>query len=127
MAVSPPEITTSRALGAQEIFRAKAPPPLRVEVPELGGHLFVRVLPAGERDAMESAIRRAVEAGDPSIHARVVCVCACDEAGKRLFEDGAEQELAEMEDGRVIVRIADAAGEHNQLSPRAREQAAKNS
>ena len=118
MPASPLE-ATSRPLGAQEIFRHQAPPPLRVEVPEVGGHVHVRVLAAGERATLDF--------DSPAFVARVTTLAACDESGKRLFDDGAEKELAELEDGRVIFRVADAAVRHNALLKADREEAAKTS
>lgn len=110
---------TSRPLGAQDLFRHQAPPPLRVEVPEVGGHVHVRVLSAGERATLDF--------DSPDFAARVTTLAACDAAGKRLFDDGAEKELAELEDGRVVFRVADAAVKHNALLKGDREEAAKNS
>jgi hypothetical protein len=64
----------------------------RVDVPELGGAVFIRAMSGSERDAWEKSLivgkgkRRDVDT--TNVRAKLVCRVACDESGKRLLEDG---------------------------------------
>jgi hypothetical protein len=126
MAASSPESNGAAApLSAASIFRSAPPPPTRVDVPELGGYVFVRVLTAGERARLEASIESAKAKGE-SLPAHAVAACCCDESGRLLFEEGAARELATA-DSRVIDRIAAEAARLNLLKPADREGVEKNS
>tara|TARA_R110002020_G_scaffold150991_3_gene327926 strand:- start:1084 stop:1428 length:345 start_codon:yes stop_codon:yes gene_type:complete len=60
-----------------------------VEVPEWGGSLYIRMLTASERDKFEaSCVGTGKKQNLTNIRARLVVLCACDEAGERMFGDG---------------------------------------
>lgn len=61
----------------------------RVDIPEWGGHVFVRMLPAEERDAWETeiTIRRGsdIQMDTRNVRARFAVRVVCDQDGKPLF------------------------------------------
>ena len=60
-----------------------------VEVPEWGGSLYIRMLTASERDKFEaSCVGTGKKQNLTNIRARLVVLCACAEAGARLFTEG---------------------------------------
>jgi hypothetical protein len=67
----------------------------QVEVPEWGGHVFVRSLSGAERDAYESGIasirwsgtKPTVESNRANVRARLVAMATVDENGRNLFTD----------------------------------------
>ncbi len=59
----------------------------RVDVPELNGACFIRVLPARERDAYDTSINDGVHRDVTNCSARLVVLCLCDESGQPLFDD----------------------------------------
>jgi|TARA_R100000734_G_C3316578_1_gene109134 hypothetical protein len=65
-----------------------------VEVPEWGGSLYIRMLTASERDKFEaSCVGTGKKQNLTNIRARLVVLCACDEAGERLFTDADAEAL----------------------------------
>ncbi len=65
-----------------------------VEVPEWGGSLYIRMLTASERDKFEaSCVGTGKKQNLTNIRARLVVLCACDEAGERMFTDGDAEAL----------------------------------
>lgn len=84
------------ALNREEILKANdLPAPERLEVPEWGGEVYVRVMTGVERDAWEAASMRMVGRGRKremvpkleNARARLCAICLCDEKGDRLFSD----------------------------------------
>lgn len=86
----------ARTLTASDLLAAKPPAPTPLEIPTLGGRVYVRAMSATERDAWETEQwRRQQEVvagravGLPNalvnIRARLVARTACDETGKLLF------------------------------------------
>jgi hypothetical protein len=77
-----------KQLGAAD-FRAAKEKPRRVEpveVPDLGGTVYVRALTALEKDRLDDVLTD--DRGRPiadNVRAKVVAMCACDAAGKALF------------------------------------------
>lgn len=64
----------------------------KVDVPELGGHIYIRAMSGVERDSWEKSLmvgrgkRRDIDT--TNVRARLVARTACDESGKRIFDDG---------------------------------------
>ena len=64
-----------------------------IEVPEWGGSVYIRCLTAAERDAWEASVVNLEAKGKQpktdlrNLRAKLVVRCACDEEGKRIFED----------------------------------------
>ena len=63
----------------------------RVDLPELGGHVFVRGMSGVERDAWERSLvvgkGRRRDYNLDNVRARLAARCICDEAGTRTFTD----------------------------------------
>lgn len=113
----------SRDLTKADIFNAAWPAPVRVEVPALGGHLYVRVLSAAERDGLELEAHRARQGGggeDAGVNyrGRLVALCACDEQGRRLFVDDDAAEVGRRP-GPFVDPVAVAAARANGIGDEA--------
>jgi len=95
----------------------------RVDVPEWGGHVFVRVLTAAERDALEliweSTKRR-------NLRARLAVSTVCDEHGADIFHVDDVEQLGRQA-STALVRIADTALRVNGFTKADVEQLEKNS
>ena len=76
--------TKSAGLTRDAILAAEDLKSKRVEVPEWGGHVFVRQMTAGDRDKFDAFI---FEQSGASIRAWLVGMCAVDGEGKRMFTD----------------------------------------
>jgi hypothetical protein len=94
-----------------------------VEVPEWGGSVWVRTVSASERDKLEMEWERTKRV---HFRARLVFVCACDEAGAPLFREtdipclGAKSTTA-------VTRICDVAFRLNGFTKTEIEELEKNS
>lgn len=104
-------------------FFTPRPPVLeRVEIPDWQGHCFVRVLSGIERDTWEIAQAKERESGTlGNVRARLVCLCACDEAGRRIFTDDDARQLGSVVDGRVLDTLFEAAARLNRVLGFAKE------
>jgi len=90
-----------------------------VEVPELGGRVFVREMTAAERDAYDATLFDAD--GKPvreNWRARMVAMTACDEQGQLLFSPQ-HAELLGRKSAAVIARIYREAARLNRLTEEA--------
>jgi hypothetical protein len=114
----PPGLTAAAIL-----TRATEIKTLRVEVPEWGGAVFVRMMTAGERDRWDITVRNDAFR-DASAY--LVALTACDEAGNRLFRDDQVAELAAL-NGVAVERVATRALRLNRLRVRDREEIRGNS
>lgn len=88
-----------------------------VEVPEWKGTVYVRAMTGTERRQFFLHL-----ANDTLTGAMMVCWCACDEAGHRLFEDGDVEALSQKH-GKALDRIANAALKFNGLTAEAQDDA----
>lgn len=102
---------------------ARTPRIRRVEVPELDGHVHVRMMSAAERDAFEAAH---LKAKDANFRARLVVATACDESGVLLFQP-ADAAAVGNQPAALIEPIAKAAAEFNRLTDAEVEDLRKNS
>jgi len=84
--------------------------PTLVEVPEWGGHVYVRSITAAEASALEPGASR----DESSRLALIVARCACDENGERIWKDADIPRLNKMPIA-GIVRVAQAVGQLNAL------------
>lgn len=64
----------------------------RIPVPEWDGEVCIRAMSGRQRDQFE---QRARGQDLTNIRAFVVCLCACDESGKRLFTDSDVEALGD--------------------------------
>ena len=99
----------------------------RVEVPEWGGHVYVRSLSVAELDRFRAdGERRKATAGPHDATVRLVVLAACDERGVPLFRP----EDAETLRGRSVTaveRVGAAALRLNTVTEAAADAAEKNS
>lgn len=98
-----------------------------VELAELGGKVFLRVLSSRERDALEAEFTDAKNnlGKLDNIRAKLVVRALCDEQGKRIFTDAEVEQVGEMP-APLVSRIFDAAARHNGMTADAVESARKN-
>lgn len=88
-AIPEPEVRHSVELGKDAIFRARDLQVEQVEVPEWGGHVFVRGMTAGQRDRLEASMID--KKGQPAparlseFRTRMVITCVVDSKGVPLF------------------------------------------
>ena len=88
--------------------RNKVPKEL-VEVPELGGSVYVTKLTAGVRDLFDKKLNENKVNGEvnlENVRAKFVALVVVDEDGKRLFEDSDIEWLGEL-DSDGIQKIVD--------------------
>jgi hypothetical protein len=69
----------------RESFFALKPEVREVQVPALGGSVFVRMMTAGDRDRFEAD---QIKSGEKDFRARLTAATACDADGVLLFGPG---------------------------------------
>ncbi len=115
-------------LSRDEILKADDLPHEDVPVPEWGGAVRVRTLPATERDAFESAVAAGRRNGRfmPNFRARLASLAVVGEDGKPLFS---EEDVASLgrKSGKALDRVADAAMRLAGLSEEGQKEAEGNS
>jgi hypothetical protein len=110
-------------LSREQIFAAPDIKTEKVDVPEWGGHVFVRVMNGYERQAFEE---KQQELKLHSFRERLAVTAICDESGKLLFTPADVEALRAKSSG-VLTRIADVVLKLNGIGPSAVEAAEKNS
>ncbi len=117
-------LTREQILGASDLNTE------RVDVPEWGGAVFVRPMTAAERDEYEQSMVASRGADEKAnlrnVRARLVVVCATDEAGKRIFSE-TDVEALGAKSARAVNRVFQAASRLNALTTSDVEDLAKNS
>jgi hypothetical protein len=117
----PAPLTAGQILAA-----ADRPQPVRVQVPEWSGFVYVREMTAGERDRYEKQLIDS-RAGGPFLpRAWLAVLTICDAEGKRLFADDQAGEIAKRS-AAALDRVFDAASALNGLGAGDIEDAEKNS
>jgi len=97
-----------------------------LELPELGGKIFLRVISSRERDAIEQEISNAKGTANlQNIRAKMVIRAVSDADGKRVFSD-ADADLVGDMPAPLVGKIFDAACKHNGMTGEAVEDARKN-
>lgn len=112
-------------LSREDILTAKDLPVHKVETPEWGegASVFVRKLPAVEREAIRDRDTDKEEGNDLG---RFAALVICDAAGERLFDDGDAEALGNK-DAVVLNRIMEETHAHNGVGEAAEDKIAKNS
>jgi len=88
-------------LDKNKILAVNDTKPVKVSVPEWGGHVYLRVMRGDERMVFESL----VNTDDMSfIREKLLCTCICDEEGGRIFADD-DFKLLAAKSSRVINRL----------------------
>lgn len=103
------------ALTADQILAADDLGLLRVEVPEWGGDVFVRVMSVGERDEYERQWIGKKETGIENFRTQYLARVLCDDKGKLLFSREQIAALAQKS-GAVMGRLFDVAMRHNKMT-----------
>jgi hypothetical protein len=108
----------------------KGPAPTPVDVPQLGGQVFLRVMSGTERDAFESESYKvngkSVELNRANFRARLLVKCLADEAGVRMLADDDAAALGKLPADLLDV-LATKASAINGMSAKDCEDLAKNS
>ncbi len=101
--------------------------PLKVEIPERDGHVFVCRITAQEREQWEKVFT-GTDDNDPNTRGSFVWLTLCDETGERLFV-GEDKQIAPFaqKDALFVSRIFKAAIKHNGMATEFGEETAKNS
>lgn len=120
-----PSAALSRLLDRAAILGASDVQSERVEVPEWGGHVYVRAMTGTDRDAWEQMLVKDGKSNVDNARAKLVVVSTVDEDGNRLFavED---VELLGRKSGAALTRIAAVAQRLSKLSVADLEEAVKN-
>lgn len=100
------DITREQLLTPVEVSKEK------VEIPELGGHIWIKGMTAAGRSRFERQFQSATGKSSvrkiSEIRERLVIACACDENGKSLFTEEDIKSLGKQSIG-IIERIVNAA------------------
>lgn len=104
------------ALRREQILGADDRPRERVEVPEWGGHVYVRAMSGAERDAWEVGLGAGSETQNlANVRARLAALCMVDEEGRRLFADEDAEQLG-AKSAAALERVFRAASRLNALA-----------
>ena len=114
-------LTRKQILEAKDLIKQK------VEVPEWGGEVYVRMMTGSERDSFERGIINEDRTANLSnIRAKLCALTIVDESGNRIFTDEDVKEIGEKS-ALVLDRIFQVAQNLNGISPADVEDLAKNS
>jgi hypothetical protein len=94
----------------------------RVDVPEWGGHVNVRVMTARERDGLEHRFKNS----NVGYRAYLVAMLSCDDKGEDLFASGDIPALEEKS-ATAMTRVVKVAMRLNGMTEESIEEAEKNS
>ncbi len=101
-----------------------------VEVPELGGSVYVRAMTGAESDVLtEMVLAHEARTGNnrlPHLKAIMAVLTVCDEHGGRLF-DMADVDMLLTKEGTALSRLFEVARRLNGLNPEDEEALLKNS
>lgn len=98
-----------------QLKQAGSRKPLKINVPEWGFDLYVRILTVGERDSYENLWLTRGKGGVKDFRSEYLCRVLCDESGQRIYGDGDVAEVAGL-DGSILARVFDIAASHNKLT-----------
>lgn len=102
-------------LSAEQILAADDSGSLKVEVPEWGGDVYVRVMSVGERDSYERLWIGKKETGIENFRTEYLARVLCNDKGELLFTRTQVDALAKKS-GAVMGRIFDIAMKHNRMT-----------
>jgi hypothetical protein len=121
----------SNALTRDVIIGVKDSKMERVEVPEWGGHVYVRTLTGRERDAFEAETMKTRKGQKPgegnydNFRARFVALTMCDESGELLFKTRQEVAVLGSKSVAALQRVFIKAQELNGMSDQVEEELAE--
>jgi hypothetical protein len=105
--------TTAHVLTAADILESDDCPRVRVEIPEWGGHVYLRTLDAAELWTLQDQIK--ANKDNLSLMCLIVAMAACDEKGERLFT-AQDAEKLKAKNAQALIRVCDAAQRLNGLT-----------
>ncbi len=125
----------SRELTREDILKADDLKIERVDVPEWGGHVFVRVLPAAQYDKFQAdnlkvsgvGRNKKTEANFANFSSRLAVLAVVDSKGKPLFDSAADVAALAEKSGVAMERVIKRAMTINGFDREAVEEATKNS
>lgn len=123
----------SKQLGKADFFSPRPVPVERVDVPELGGHVYVRMLSVTERDRLDASNYAPGKDGTSEYspvgaRARFAAAVLCDERGEPLFLEDDWRQLGDKGPwGAVLSRVIRKAKRLNGMDESAVDEAEKNS
>jgi hypothetical protein len=102
-------------LTADQILSANDSRVHRVEVPEWGGEVHIRVMSVGERDSYERLWIGKSQAGIENFRTEYLARVLCDDKGSLLFTRDQIDKLS-TKNGDVMGRLFDLAMKHNKMT-----------
>jgi len=115
-------LTAEKILKSQDIHE-----PEKVDVPEWGDHVYVRVMNGIERDRFELMVSKGMDKpSTANIRAALCVMTICDQSGKRLFTDNQAAHLG-AKNSVALDRIFDVAQKINKLKQEDMDELEKNS
>ena len=99
-------------LNKKAILAAKTPKHKTLHIAELGGDIGIKVMSAGEREALEQSMSE--QKDKHGIRASVFVHSVCDQDGKLIFDDN-DLEAVKNLPASVVMRVFDAANELNEV------------
>jgi len=113
-----------KVLTAADLLGAPIGAPVPVDLPELGGRVYVREMTAAERDKFDEDLRDDGGKLKDGYRAQLVAATVCDADGKLLFRPEQAAELANR-GAALVVKLARVAAKVNALTAEAVEDAKK--
>jgi hypothetical protein len=116
------------SISREQLLAPASPVIEEVQVPELGGSVFVRVMSGFERDAYEASLLAARKEGKEfeNVRARLVVRTVCDKDGNLLLTP-ADADTLGKQNWKALGRIVEAAQRLNRLTLRDLEELKGNS
>ncbi len=113
------------------ILAFKPKPTVKINVPEWGGEVFIRIMSGQERDAYEDETYR-VNGADVSVNrlnlrARLLVRCLSDESGARIFASDSDAEALGQTPSPILDKLFSEAAKVNGITPKDEADLAKNS
>jgi hypothetical protein len=102
-------------LTAEQILAADDSLVHRVEVPEWGGEVYIRVMSVGERDSYERMWIGAQKTGIENFRTQYLARVLCDEKGNLMFSRDHIEGLSKK-NAVVMGRLFDLAMRHNKMT-----------
>jgi hypothetical protein len=115
-------------LSAEQILKANDQADIKkIDVPEWGGFVYVRIMSGKERDRWELLVSKSVDKPQTAnIRASLCAMTICDEKGKRVFTDNQIESLG-AKSSTALDRVFSVSKTINRLSDDDLEELEKNS
>lgn len=105
-------------LSKQQILDAKDIKIEKVEVPEWGGSVYIKVMNATQRDEFETFVYKRQDQKDLGGMRVLLCkLCICDAEGKQMFESTDDVKALTDKSGSALMVVFQAAQKLNALRP----------